>query len=99
MTAICYMEREDIVIPAVIKSVLEEAVERGQSAILTAINDNVAGMIELKSTIRDESADVIADLRANGIKEIVLISGDHDAPTKELSSVEYRSLFRRSTAK
>ncbi len=80
-----YMEREDIAIPAIIKSALEEAGERGQSAILTAINDKVAGMIELQSTIREEAADVIADLRANGIKEIVLISGDHDAPTKELS--------------
>lgn len=80
-----YMEREGIAIPAIIKSALEESGERGQSAILTAIDNKVAGMIELKSTIRDEAADVIADLRANGIKEIVLISGDHDAPTKELS--------------
>ncbi|XP_014680624.1 PREDICTED: probable cation-transporting P-type ATPase C, partial [Priapulus caudatus] len=34
---------------------------------------------------RDEAADVIADLKAHGINEIVLISGDHDAPTKELA--------------
>ncbi len=80
-----YMEREGIEIPSVINSALDEAGERGLSAILTAINNKVAGMIELKSTIRDEAADVIADLRANGIKEIVLISGDHEAPTKELS--------------
>lgn len=81
-----YIEREEIDIPDLIKSALEESAERGQSAILTAINNKVAGMIELQSTIRDEAADVIADLRANGIKEIVLISGDHEAPTKDLSS-------------
>ena len=80
-----YMEREGIVIPAIIQSALEEAGERGQSAILTAIDNKVAGMIELQSTIREEAADVIADLRAHGIKEIMLISGDHDAPTKELA--------------
>jgi len=80
-----YMEREGIDIPAVIKMALKETGARGQSAILTAIDNKVAGMIELKSTIRDEAPDVIADLRAHGIKEIVLISGDHEAPTKELA--------------
>jgi len=80
-----YMESEGIQIPPAIKSALEETGERGQSAILTAINNKIAGLIELKSTIRDEAADVIADLKAHGIEEIVLISGDHDAPTKELA--------------
>jgi Cu2+-exporting ATPase len=80
-----YMEREEIEIPEIISAALDAAAERGQSAILTAVNNRVAGMIELKSTIRDEAAEVIADLHANGIKEIVLISGDHDAPTKELA--------------
>lgn len=80
-----YMESENIKIPANIKKALKETGERGQSAILTAINNKVAGMIELKSTVRDEAVDVIADLRREGIKEIVLISGDNEAPTKELS--------------
>lgn len=80
-----YMEREGIELPPVIKEALKETGARGQSAILTAINNKIAGMIELKSTIREEATDVIADLRANGIEEIVLISGDHDAPTKELA--------------
>jgi len=80
-----YMEREGITIPPSIKSALKDTGSRGQSAILTAIDNKVAGMIELKSTIRDEAEDVIADLRSHGIKEIVLISGDHDAPTKELA--------------
>lgn len=81
-----YMEREGITIPPAIQKALKETNELGQSAILTAINDKVAGMIELQSTIRDEAADVIADLREHGIKEIVLISGDHEAPTKKLSN-------------
>ena len=80
-----YMDSEGIKIPAAIESALEETAERGQSAILTAINNKIAGMIELQSTIREEAVKVIADLRAHGIKEIVVISGDHDAPTKELA--------------
>jgi heavy metal translocating P-type ATPase len=80
-----YMERERITIPPSIKSALEETRARGQTGILTAINNEIAGMIELKSKVRDEAAQVIADLKREGIKEIVLISGDHEAPTKELS--------------
>ena len=80
-----YMEREKIDIPDNIRMALEESAEQGLSAILTAINDQVAGMIELKSTIREEAAEVIANLKANGISEIVLISGDNEAPTKELA--------------
>ncbi len=80
-----YMENENIEFPEKIKAALKEADERGQSAILTAINNKVAGMIELQSTVREEAADVIADLRRLGIKEIVVISGDSEAPTKELA--------------
>ncbi len=80
-----YMENENIEFPEKIKVALKEADERGQSAILTAINNKVAGMIELQSTVREEAADVIADLRRLGIKEIVVISGDSEAPTKELA--------------
>ena len=80
-----YMESENIKIPVTIKKALEDTSARGQSAILTAINNKVAGMIELQSTVREEAADVIADLRREGIKEIVVISGDTEAPTKELA--------------
>jgi Cu2+-exporting ATPase len=79
------MEREKITIPASIQQALDETRSRGETGILTAVNNEIAGMIELKSSIREESHQVIEDLKKRGIKEIVLISGDHDAPTKELS--------------
>jgi len=79
------MVSENIEIPENINAALKETADRGQSAILTAINNKVAGMIELQSTVRDEAADVIADLRRLGVKEIVVISGDSEEPTKELA--------------
>ena len=59
--------------------------EQGQSAILVAVNEKLAGMIELRSSSRPEASRVIDHLRHRGIKEIVLISGDHDAPTRSLA--------------
>ncbi|MCK5720260.1 MAG: heavy metal translocating P-type ATPase, partial [Thiomargarita sp.] len=80
-----YMERENIIIPPLIEAALQETRERGQTGILTAVNNEIAGMIELKSSLRSEAVQVIANLKQEGIKEIVLISGDHEAPTKEFA--------------
>jgi len=81
-----YIEQEGIALPPVIAEALQASQDRGHSAILIAIEDEVAGLIELRATVRDEALDVIGSLRKRGIKEIVLISGDHEAPTKELAS-------------
>jgi heavy metal translocating P-type ATPase len=80
-----YIERENIPIPFRIQEALDNARSRGQTAILTVINNQVAGMIELKSSVREEVPEIINYLKEKGIKEIALISGDHEAPTKELS--------------
>lgn len=81
-----YMEQEGVSFPQVIADALEASRARGHSAILIAINEEMAGLIELKATVRDEAVEIIAYLRGRGVKEIVLISGDHEAPTRELAS-------------
>jgi heavy metal translocating P-type ATPase len=81
-----YIEQQGIDLPPVIADALEASQGRGHSAILIAIEGQVAGLIELKATVRDEAVHVIESLRERGIKEIVLISGDHEAPTRELAS-------------
>jgi len=81
-----YMEQENIAFPQVITDALEASRERGHSAILIAIDEEMAGLIELKATVREEAVEVISYLRKRGIREIVLISGDHEAPTRELAS-------------
>lgn len=80
-----YIERENIIIPQKIRDALEKTADKGHTAILTAVNGNLAGMLELQSALRDEAFEVVSLLRTKSIKEIVLISGDHDAPTKALS--------------
>ncbi len=81
-----YIEQENIAFPQVIVDALEASRERGHSAILIAIGDELAGLIELQATVRNEALAVVAALRNRGVKEIVLISGDHEAPTRELAS-------------
>ena len=81
-----YMEQEDIAFPKVIADALDASRELGHSAILIAIDGKMAGLIELQATVRKEAVEVISYLRKRGIREIVLISGDHEAPTRELAS-------------
>jgi heavy metal translocating P-type ATPase len=80
-----YMEQQNIELSDTIATALENTRQRGNSAILIAIDDKIAGLIELQATVRKEAIEIIAHLRARGIKEIVLISGDHEAPTRELA--------------
>ena len=80
-----YIEQLDIVLTDALDVALALTYKHGTSAILIAINGEIAGLVELRATIRKEADDVIALLRAQGVKEVVLISGDHDAPTKKLS--------------
>jgi Cu2+-exporting ATPase len=81
-----YMEREEIGLPDNIDEALQDTRSRGHSAILIAINNEIAGLVELQSSIRDEAREVIAHLHKRGIQEIILISGDHEAPTRELAT-------------
>lgn len=80
-----YMEQQGIALTDNIAEALASSRERGQSAILVAIENHIAGLIELHATVREEAVAVMSHLRERGIKEIVLISGDHDAPTRELA--------------
>lgn len=80
-----YIEQENIPLTSELEEALVLTREHGTSAILIAIDGKIAGLVELSASIRDEAGEVINMLREQGVKEIVLISGDHDAPTKKLA--------------
>lgn len=69
---------------------LEQAHERchalGHSLVLVAEDGAVAGAIELAPTVRPEAKRVIDTLRRrHGIRHTCIISGDHEAPTRQLA--------------
>lgn len=81
-----YMKRENISIPGHISSRLQDIHKEGRSAVLAAVNERLAGAIELQASSRPEAYQVIETLRTKrGLKEIYLISGDHEAATKALA--------------
>ena len=79
-----FMGMEGITIPGEIAKVLEDCHQQGETMIMVAFDEQLVGAIELQTTIRPESKRIINDLRQRNMS-IVIISGDHEAPTKKLA--------------
>jgi cation transport ATPase len=80
-----FLEAEGIALPADIRAALDEAHREGHTMVLVAADDRIAGAIELRAAIRPEVREVIADLRGAGVRQIAIVSGDHEAPTRALA--------------
>ena len=80
-----FMEMENIIIPQLIQSAIEQSHLEGHSLVLVAINTDIAGAIQIVSTLRPEVKAVLSGLRKRGIKHISIVSGDHQIPTQKLA--------------
>ena len=80
-----FMEMERITVPPVISAVIEQSHIQGTSLVLVAIETEVAGAIEIVSTLRAEVKTILHGLRERGIKHISIVSGDHKIPTQRLA--------------
>jgi len=80
-----YMGMEGIPLPPDFETRRAELQQRGASVICVAFNDELAGAIELRPTLRPEAKQVVEELKARGLT-VYIISGDHAAPTQALAS-------------
>lgn len=80
-----FIEQEGIAIGLDTAAALERAYALGNTMVLVAIDDSLGGAIELQASVRPEVLEIVAGLRARGIKHLAIISGDHEAPTKRLA--------------
>jgi len=79
-----FMALEGIALPAAISERQAASHAAGDSLVLVAINQQLGGAIELRSTIRPEAKQMSAALRQRGMA-MVIISGDQEGPTKKLA--------------
>ena len=79
-----FMTMEGILIPDEIHQLQLSCHQKGYSLIMVAIGRELAGAIELRPTIRPEALKVTQELQKRGL-ELVIISGDHEGPTKQLA--------------
>jgi Cu2+-exporting ATPase len=79
-----FLKREGIDIPESIQPIEAEADINSHSLIYIAIDNELAGLLEMQPTLRPEIREVIDTLRARDI-EMYIISGDHEAPTRRMA--------------
>jgi Cu2+-exporting ATPase len=79
------MAMEGIPLPPDFEARRAKLQEQGSSVVFVAFNDEMAGAIELRPTLRPEAKQVIQELKARGLT-VYIISGDHAAPTRALAS-------------
>ncbi|WP_353572835.1 heavy metal translocating P-type ATPase [Candidatus Albibeggiatoa sp. nov. BB20] len=79
-----FMQLEHVSISQHAKDLEQKCYRQGYSLVYVAINQNLAGLIELHPTIRPEAAQVIQSLKQRGLS-LYIISGDHHNPTKALA--------------
>lgn len=61
------------------------AEEQGFSMVYVAVDNDLQGVLEIRPTLRPEVPEVIKALRDRGLS-LVILSGDHEAPTKHLAA-------------
>ena len=81
-----FLEQEDINIPDELRTTQKYCQDQGSPMIAVAIDDNAVGAIELVAAIRSGTKELIHELTHEyGIKSTYIISGDHEAPTRQLA--------------
>lgn len=68
---------------------------QAETPLLLAVDGTLVGLISLRDEVRPEAADVLQRLRANGIRRIVMLTGDHpdiaEVVADELGIDEWRA--------
>ena len=80
-----FMRIEQMQIPSQAQAHEAESHQRGNSLVMIGLDDEVVGAIELTPTIRPEVNHIITELQRRGL-ETIIISGDHEGPTKQLAT-------------
>ncbi|MBF0099845.1 MAG: heavy metal translocating P-type ATPase [Desulfobacterales bacterium] len=83
--SIRFMTMEGIAVPDEISDQQANRDEEGASFIYVAVNNELAGVIELQSIVRPEVRSIVQKLKESG-KQIYIISGDHEKPTRKLAN-------------
>jgi heavy metal translocating P-type ATPase len=72
-----FLETKGIRIPQAIEQAISEQTEQGRTTVLVATDQSPEGLIAIADEIRSQTPAAIASLRALGIKNISMLTGDN----------------------
>ncbi|WP_369668758.1 heavy metal translocating P-type ATPase [Thalassobacillus devorans] len=76
------MAKEKISVPSEIEAYAREREKQGNTAIFTAIDGKISGVISIADRIREEAAKAIAAMRHNGVRQVIMLTGDNPHTAK-----------------
>ncbi len=80
-----FLQQEKVRVPPALDRQMRELHARGHSFVCVAAGDELAGVLELRTSHRPEAEEIITGLRARGVDHVAIISGDHEQPTRRLA--------------
>ncbi|MEQ0565211.1 cation-translocating P-type ATPase [Amycolatopsis sp. NEAU-NG30] len=89
------LRQENIAIPGEAERWVRKLQADTETPLLLAVDGRLTGLVSLRDTVRPESREVLAALRQDGVRRIVLLTGDHPETAKavaaELGIDEFRA--------
>src|SRR6266487_3441112 len=82
-----FMQHLEIPIPASLLSERARRVESGQICSFIAVENRVKGLLVLEDVPRAELSHLATDLRAAGIKETILLTGDGEVVAQQIGQI------------
>lgn len=79
-----FMVMEGVTLSPAVQELQATSHELGYSLVMVAMDQQLAGVIVLKPTLRPEISQVVADLHARGLT-LYILSGDQEEPTRRLA--------------
>lgn len=70
------LEQYDITDDAGAAAAADELAAAGKTPMIVAVDDSVLGVIGVADTIREDAPEMIRRLHANGVKKVVMLTGD-----------------------
>lgn len=77
---------EHLEIAADVQSKIDELKEAGLTLVLVADSQQILGMFGISDEIREESKQVIAALHSSGIRQTIMLTGDHQKTAEKVAA-------------
>ena len=78
-------DRLDIPLANEVDESLQSLDEGGETSVIVTLNGRLLGVIGVRDSVRDSAADVLRELRQLNIDDFAVLTGDRDAPARQIA--------------
>jgi Cu2+-exporting ATPase len=80
------LEDENVSLNDKQRALVDEETAKGRSALYLAVDGELAGLFFIEDTLREDAADVVQALRRDGVKRIIMLSGDGERTVRSIAA-------------